>query len=60
MSTMSPGDLRAYLLQALESDKWNVLILRDSSDGVELELNRHHVWQLVRHLGGEVATARAN
>lgn len=57
---MEPKVLRATLVKALEARNWKTLVLRNSSDGIELELTRHHVWQLVKHLAGEAALAARN
>lgn len=57
---MDPDLLKDYLKKALESDTWNTLVLRNSSDGVQLSLNRVHVINLLTHLEGGAAEVQAH
>ena len=47
---MDAQTLVEYLREALRSESWNILVLRNSADDVQLTLNRLNVVQLVRHL----------
>ena len=50
---MRPDVLADYLRAALESDNWSILVLRNRSEGAQLELDREHVVKLLTHLESE-------